>query len=554
MSELPPFVAERYEYVSLLGKGGMGNVYLAKDKKLPRQVAIKIVSNELAEDENIVARIRRESQLHGKITSHPNIVTLIDLLEDDGKIALVLEYVDGETLCARLQRNLENEVTFSQDKSVSLVQQLLSALQRLHAAGVVHRDIKPENLMLGKDDNGNDVLKLMDFGIAKSDADDLAQTMITKVGHSTPGTPAYMSPEQIDQETFGDVTPKSDLYSVGVILYEMLIGSPPFKGTLTQIFTGHLTQPIKNTVDTSKLPPYWINLICKALEKEPDKRFQSAEEFSNAFNIVNSSDLADAQQTETRVNNTVFSQALNQNQTMLWDENNVTNSDGGTQLFDEENAINDLLGKNTAKKTGDAKTTKKSLVPMLMGLTALVTLGVGGYIFYSKNQQQPVANVIETPSTTTPASESEVTTNNQEVTGNAEVKPSAPATTVALSPAALPVYEPITPIQASPKGAASSVLNDLIANRNFEEPAESETSTKSAEPAKTTSASTTKKKNVPKIKLEPKPKTKEVAKKPAAPAAEPTPVTAAEPPAAAAPPPTKKTGVWGQGSLNTGKM
>ncbi len=281
--DFPEILTQRYEVSKLLGEGGMGNVYLAQDKQLPRLVAIKEVRKEFLDNEEINKRIQRESQLHAKIGSHENIVTLYDVITSEKGVYIVLEYVAGKTLAGIVKDNIESGVRLSESVVVDVILQLLKALKRIHAHEVIHRDLKPDNLLIGRDDNGDWQVKLMDFGIAKASVNDDNVTKLTQVGASGIGTPSYMAPEQIDASTYGEISERTDLYAVGIIFYELMIGVPPFSGTLTEVYSGHLMKDVADVASTEKMTSQWRTIICKVLEKKPVERFSSAAELADAI-------------------------------------------------------------------------------------------------------------------------------------------------------------------------------------------------------------------------------------------------------------------------------
>jgi serine/threonine-protein kinase len=288
----PAGVNARYRVVRELGAGGMGSVHLAEDTKLPRQVAIKTIKPDLCANPEILKRIDRECKLHAKIGSHPHIVTLYDRLEDDGHISLVMEYVPGETLQDLIARNASQGRRLQWEQGVGIASQMLEALARIHASGIVHRDIKPSNILLAQDDMGRFTAKLMDFGIARLEVEEDGYTNLTREGGSGPGTPLYMAPEQIDPKTFGAICPSTDLYATGVMLYQIISGRPPFGGSLTEIFNGHLnaTPPPLQVDPGVNLPAGLADVLRKALAKHPKERFTSAREFREALEHLRASE------------------------------------------------------------------------------------------------------------------------------------------------------------------------------------------------------------------------------------------------------------------------
>lgn len=277
----PRFANERR-----LGAGGMGDVYLADDVMLRRRVAIKRVTAALLENPDIRARIERECLLHARVGAHPHIVTLFDRIEEEGETKLVMEYVAGQTLSEMIEERMYKGRILPIRTSLTVIEHILEALARIHAHEIVHRDIKPNNIMVTRDEHGDICAKLLDFGIARDNSNQL--TALT-MNQSSPGTPLYMAPEQWDSATFGEVSPATDLYAMGIMLYQMVSGHTPFRGTLTEILSGHTTKAppvieLKN-FDSKIAAPIWT-IIQKAIHKSPHQRFQKAREFRDAIQAV----------------------------------------------------------------------------------------------------------------------------------------------------------------------------------------------------------------------------------------------------------------------------
>ena len=277
-------LADRYEFIRVLGTGGTGTVYLANDLLLPRQVAVKTIIPALADNREVRCRIDRECRLHAAIGVHPHIVTLYDKLEQDGRIYLVMEYFRGKILAEMISTAEENNQDgLSLETAVSLVRQVLQGIARIHAQGILHRDIKTSNILVQQQANGDFLAKLMDFGIARQEENNEELTRLTRLDASGPGTPIYMAPERIDPHTFGELSPATDLYSVGVILYQLLSDGPPFRGSITEIFNGHLSEPANLSRLRKEVPRGLRDTIQKALAKEPEKRFSDAKSFAAAL-------------------------------------------------------------------------------------------------------------------------------------------------------------------------------------------------------------------------------------------------------------------------------
>jgi tetratricopeptide (TPR) repeat protein len=262
-----------YEVGPMLGEGGMGEVYLARDTRLERPVALKFLARRFVADTDAKARFIREARAASAL-DHPNICTVHDIGEtEEGDLYLVMAYYEGRTLEERLK-----DEPFPVERSVEVLRQLAKALKRAHEGGIVHRDIKPANAMVGEDD----AVRLLDFGIAKLQS---AQTM-TRTG-TTLGTAAYMSPEQAGGE---EVTSASDVWSLGVIGYQMLAGQRPFQASqplalLNRILTAE-PDPLQDSAPG--VPGGLAEVIHRALSKDPSQRFADAGAFLEALEAATS--------------------------------------------------------------------------------------------------------------------------------------------------------------------------------------------------------------------------------------------------------------------------
>src|SRR5512133_3027850 len=266
-SRLAAALAERYRFERELGQGGMATVYLAQDLRHHRQVAIKLMRPELSAvigSERFLSEIRTTANLQ-----HPHILPLFDSGEVDGVLYYAMPFVEGETLRDRLTREKQLPVA----DAIRITSEVAAALDYAHRHGVIHRDIKPENILLH---DGSALVA--DFGIALA-ASKAGGTRITETGMSV-GTPHYMSPEQAMGER--EITARSDIYALGAITYEMLIGEPPFSGPTAQAIVAKVLteEPAPLIPRRRSIPPEVEDTVLTALEKLPADRFGSAQEFA----------------------------------------------------------------------------------------------------------------------------------------------------------------------------------------------------------------------------------------------------------------------------------
>jgi serine/threonine-protein kinase len=254
----------RYRILRKLGSGGMANVYLAEDEDLGRRVAIKILNDRYSSDEAFTERFRREAKSAAAL-SHPNIVSIYDRGQAEGRPYIAMEVIEGKSL----KELITGSGPLPISEAVAYAKQILSATRFAHRHGIIHRDIKPHNILLGHEDR----LKVTDFGIARSGA-----SQMTEVG-SIMGTAQYLSPEQARG---APVTAASDLYSVGIVLYELLTGKTPFNGeTPIEIAMKHVNEtPRPPSEHRPDIPPELDQVVLRALSKDIHERYASAEEFS----------------------------------------------------------------------------------------------------------------------------------------------------------------------------------------------------------------------------------------------------------------------------------
>ena len=269
-------LADRYHVIKKLGEGGMGQVYLAEHVKMGRRSAIKVMNPSMVHDPDAVARFNREASNASRI-SHPNVCAIYDFGETaDGLVFLAMEFIEGEPLTDLLER----ERVLSIGRATSIFLQTAEALQAAHELGIVHRDLKPDNIMLTKGRGGGDGVKVVDFGIAKAIGGDEAGQKVTKTG-LVMGTPEFMSPEQLSGDKLDG---RSDLYSLALVLYQMLSGKLPFEATTVQeTMIKRLTEEPAKLMDVRpdlKYPPGLQAVLDSALVRTPTERYQSVAKFA----------------------------------------------------------------------------------------------------------------------------------------------------------------------------------------------------------------------------------------------------------------------------------
>jgi len=298
-------LAGKYLVDKLIKRGGMGAVYRGKHVMMDKTVAIKVLRPALAVDDDVVARFSREAKAASRI-SHPHAVSVTDFGEsENGVVFLVMEYLDGRTL----KEIIRSEGPLPLKRVAEIIRQVTGALDAAHGQGVVHRDLKSDNIMVSQT-NGGDWAKVLDFGIAKiqqpasvKDADLTAPNLVI-------GTPQYMSPEQCSQTQPLDA--RSDIYSLGVIIYEMLAGRVPFTAeSATMIMMQHVQDTPPSVLATRPdLPPAVDGVITRALAKDPADRFQTAGELFAALSIAAGEDVSAAPRSTETVASVPVSPAL----------------------------------------------------------------------------------------------------------------------------------------------------------------------------------------------------------------------------------------------------
>src|SRR5258708_1907058 len=274
----------QFQILQKIGSGGMGAVYKALQPEMNRMVGVKILHPKLANRKDLVSRFRREARAMSQLT-HPNTVKLFLYGElDDGSLYISMEFLEGKNL----NQTVRADGPFSVERALPILIQASGALDEAHCAGIIHRDLKPENIFLVQSGGMRDFPKVLDFGLAKVGERQMrpGSVILTQEGMVF-GTPEFMSPEQAQGKT---LTPASDIYSLAVILYEVLTGKLPFDAKSAMDFIQlHVTGkpvPLNQRVPGKTFPASLEQIIARALAKRPDERFHSSAEFAGAMQAV----------------------------------------------------------------------------------------------------------------------------------------------------------------------------------------------------------------------------------------------------------------------------
>jgi serine/threonine-protein kinase len=349
----------RYVIRRKLGSGGMADVYLAEDQELGRRVALKLLNERHAADEQFVERFRREAQSAAGL-NHPNIVSIFDRGRAEGTYYIAMEYLDGRTLKELLVRNGPTPIPIA----IDYARQILGALSFAHKNGIVHRDIKPHNIIVGRDGR----LKVTDFGIARSGA-----SQMTEAG-SIVGTAQYLSPEQARG---APVDQRSDLYSLGIVLYEMLTGKVPFTGdTPVEIAMKHLSQVPEPPSKLRPQVPHDLDaVVMRAIAKDPDQRYGSAEEMEADLARV-ARGVAVSPQTEEAMTQVLSGAGASTAATMVTRPRTVAPP------------APPVYRSPSPYYAYEEPAPRRSLWPWLLALGLILAGAVGGWFLYTKIQNQ----------------------------------------------------------------------------------------------------------------------------------------------------------------------
>lgn len=379
-------INDRYQIIKTIGEGGMANVYLARDLILDRNVAVKVLRGDLADDEKFVRRFQREALSASKL-SHPNIVEMYDVGEDNGKYYIVMEYIDGITLKSLVKRR----GALTLPEVIDIMTQLTSAVICAHDSYIIHRDIKPQNVMILEDGK----VKITDFGIAMAlNSNDLTQT------NSVMGSVHYLSPEQANG---GASTIKCDIYALGILMYELLTGKVPFKGdNAVEIAIKHMKEPIPSVRKFNPDIPQSIeNIILRACAKNPKNRYDSVREMLDD------------------IKNALTEDGLNEERiTYKYPEHEM----------EETKTIPDLSRLNKVKEEGNEvkKSNKKNKALWVLGIISatLITLICLFIIFYPKITAVADVEIPDVSNLTIQEAESKLRKLGFEINSNTEEKES----------------------------------------------------------------------------------------------------------------------------------
>jgi len=281
MTEPERVLADRYRLLEPLGQGGMGTVWRAEHVELGSKVAVKLIDEGIAESSDALGRFKREAKAAAGLNS-AHVVQIFDYGIDNGTPYIAMELLDGESLGERLDRT----GTLSPEETLRVLTHASWALDKAHEAGIVHRDMKPDNIFLTKQEDGNFLGKLLDFGVAKSKSADLqgAASSHTRTG-ALVGSPYYMSPEQVRHTK--DVDHRTDLWALGVITYECLLGSRPFESdALGDLLILICTEDVPTPSEVGPVPEGFDAWFKKACARKPDDRFQSAKEMADSLRAI----------------------------------------------------------------------------------------------------------------------------------------------------------------------------------------------------------------------------------------------------------------------------
>lgn len=371
-------VADRYAIIKKLGEGGMGAVYLGEHVKMGRKSAIKVMNPSMANDPDAISRFNREASNASRI-SHPNVCQIYDFGETpEGIIYLAMEFIQG----AALTEIIERDGALPPARAVRILRQSADALAAAHDLGIVHRDLKPDNIMIVQGRDGTDVVKVVDFGIAKAVAGDEAGQKVTKTGLVV-GTPEYMSPEQLSGDKLDG---RSDIYSLGLVFYRMLTGVLPFQADSAQeTMIKRLTDdpmPLATARPDITFPPRLQAVLDKALARSPGERYGNAADFGR--------DAEAAVAASGAVPGTRVAEPVTTAATQLLDADHVRAAKGG--------------GRQPPRTAATPVVTKKfPVVPVAGGVLGVGAIAVVAFLTMGRKPTLPAGSPADTSKLAVPA-------------------------------------------------------------------------------------------------------------------------------------------------------
>jgi eukaryotic-like serine/threonine-protein kinase len=414
-------VAERYHIIKKLGEGGMGTVYLAEHVKMGRKSALKVMNPGMNTDPDAIARFNREASNASRL-SHPNICAIYDFGETpDGLIYLAMEFIEGKALSDLI----EADGSLTPARAASIVHQTADALQVAHDAGIVHRDLKPDNIMVTKSRDGSDLVKVVDFGIAKASSSDAQK--VTKTGLVV-GTPEYMSPEQLAGDKLDG---RSDIYSLGLVAFNCLTGKLPFPSeTAQEAMIMRLTDRPRTLAELRPdfvWPAELQTIMDKGLARDAEDRYQSAAQFGRDFGA------AAAAMTPVRASSgaTIMVEAQKQGTPVSVDA--VTKAIPATRVSDNRDHM-----ATPAQSARPVVAEKKSMVPLAAGGGALAVAALVAWLWLGKS---------ETPMALDPTPSSVASTPDGASAGLGQTDTTPPPAGDAI----VPLGQPVTPERQQPR-------------------------------------------------------------------------------------------------------
>ena len=375
-------IAEKYLLEKLIGTGGMGSVYAGKHIQLGRAIAVKVMNADTVSDETAVARFIREAKTAAKL-DHANAVTIHDFgSTSNGGAFIVMEYINGQSL----RKYLSKHGALSLKQALTWFIPICEVVEAAHQRGIIHRDLKPENIML-KEVGEEILVKVVDFGLAKLVTNTDASQKLTKTGEFM-GTPQYMAPEIYDGETADH---RTDIYALGIILYEMISGKLPFAGSVQNIISGHLFKDPKPIASINPdLPQELDQVLALALEKKREQRISSALEFANVFKktvnkIGNQQIVKQAVATELKNIQTLDETNLPTVKDSIAESKSSVNQENKLNNALEVNKNNADKEKNKIVNTSTFNLLKENPILLVVGLVPLImALFLIGYFLFNK--------------------------------------------------------------------------------------------------------------------------------------------------------------------------